>query len=103
MPVGLRCEIDILIGTEFAQKEITLPMAVVFQNGGEGQNVTFQAVGDRSLMTLHNWNNPLGTALNSPYELGQVEDYGIIEMLMVNYCVGVTNHLTIQLWWKDLK
>lgn len=54
-------------------------------------------------MTLHNWNNSLGTALNSLYELAQVEDYGVVEMMMVNRCVGVTNDLIIQLWWRDVK
>lgn len=53
-------------------------------------------------MTLHNWET-MGTALNSLYQLAQVEDYGVVEMMMVNRCIGVTNDLTIQLWWRPLK
>jgi len=103
LPGGSRGEIDIVISTDFAKTEITLPLSIVFQNGGDSQNVTFSKVAGRSLMTLHNWNNSLGTALNSLYELAQLDDYGVVEMMMVNRCVGVTNDLTIQLWWRDLK
>ncbi|QCI14031.1 hypothetical protein E6B08_22975 [Pseudomonas putida] len=102
LPPGARGEIDIVIGTDFAKKEITLPLSIMLQSGGENQNVTFANVGGRSLMTLHNWST-MGTALTSLYELAQVEDYGVVEMMMVNRCVGVTNDLTIQLWWRDVK
>lgn len=102
LPPGARGEIDIVISTDFAKKEITLPLSIDFQNSGDNHNVTFSNVGGRSLMTLHNWNT-MGTALNSLYQLAQVEDYGVVEMMMVNRCVGVTNDLTIQLWWRDVK
>lgn len=54
-------------------------------------------------MTLHNWNQSLGTALIEPYKLAQVNDEGQIEMMMANYMIGSVNKLTLQFWWKSAK
>ena len=97
---GMRCEVDIVIGAEYTSVPITLPLSIAFESGGDGQNVRFTPENGRSLMTLANWNNSLGTALNSPYELAKVNKDGIVDLMMTNFTVGVTNHLTLQLWWR---
>lgn len=101
IPSVMRCEIDIELGTEYGGSLTTLPLTIVFQNTSGAQNVTFAPKDGRSVMTLINWNNSLGTALNTPYELARVNSLGVVEMLMVNTCIAETNHLTLQLWWRE--
>lgn len=101
IPSAMRCELDIELGAEYGGSSITLPLTIVFQQTAGAQNVTFTPESDRSVMTLVNWSNSSGTALNTPYELAKVNNSGVIEMLMVNTSIGGTNHLTLQLWWRE--
>lgn len=104
IPDGMQCEIDIIIGAEYTANTPTiLPLSIIFENIGTDQNVSFQRIQNRSLMTLRNWKNTLGTALTAPYEFAQIEREGIVDLLMINYSVGTTNHLTMQLWWRSFK
>ncbi|WP_099549605.1 hypothetical protein [Pseudomonas sp. 2995-3] len=102
IPNSMRCEIDVELGAEFGGSLTTLPLTIFFQQSGGTQNVTFTPENGRSLMTLINWSNSLGTALNTPYELAKVNNAGVVEMLMVNSSIGGTNHLTLQLWWREV-
>ncbi|WP_141696578.1 hypothetical protein [Pseudomonas sp. S3E12] len=102
IPGAMRCEIDIELGAEYGGSLTTLPLTINFQQNAGTQNVTFTAENGRSVMTLVNWSNSLGTALNTPYELAKVNNAGVVEMLMVNTNIGGTNHLTLQLWWRDV-
>ena len=97
----MKCDIDIELSAEFGGSLTTLPLTIFFQQSAGTQNVTFTPENGRSLMTLINWSNSLGTALNTPYELAKVNDAGVVEMLMVNSSIGGTNHLTLQLWWRE--
>jgi hypothetical protein len=101
IPSTMRCEIDIELGAEYGGTSTTLPLTIGFQQTSGVQNVTFTPEKGRSLMTLINWSNSLGTALNTPYELAKVNNAGVVEMLMVNSSIGGTNHLTLQLWWRE--
>ncbi len=101
IPSSMKCEIDIELGPEYGGSLTTLPLTIVFQQGTGTQNVTFTPENGRSLMTLINWSNSLGTALNTPYELAKVNNSGVVEMLMVNTSIAGTNHLTLQLWWRE--
>jgi len=101
IPGAMKCEVDIELGEEFGGTLTTLPLTVVFQQSTGAQNVTFTRENGRSLMTLINWSNSLGTALNTPYELAKVNNAGMVEMLMVNTSIAGTNHLTLQLWWRE--
>ncbi|RRV24617.1 hypothetical protein EGJ22_00850 [Pseudomonas sp. p99-361] len=103
IPANTQCEVDLVIGPDYTRNPTTLQLVVAFENGGEGQNVTFKPVGAKSLMTLHNWNQSLGTALIEPYPLAQVNDEGVVEMMMGNYLIGQVNRLTLQFWWNDAK
>lgn len=103
IPPNAQCEIDLVIGPEYTRNPTKLQLVLAFENGGEGQNVTFKPMGVKSLMTLHNWNQSLGTALIEPYKLAQVNDEGQIEMMMANYMIGSVNKLTLQFWWKSAK
>lgn len=51
-------------------------------------------------MILHNWNNPLGSALKEFYPIVNIENRTTIEMLMVNKRLGDVNELVIQFWRK---
>lgn len=99
----MQCEVDLVIGPEYTRNPTKLELLVAFENGGEGQNVTFKPIGTKSLMTLHNWNQALGTALIEPFTLAQVNDEGMVEMMMGNYMIGQVNKLTLQFWWNEAK
>lgn len=101
IPSTMKCEIDIELGPEYGGSLTTLPLTIIFKQSTGTQNVTFTPKNGRSVMTLINWSNSLGTALNTPYELAKVNDSGVVEMLMVNTSIGETNHLTLQLWWRE--
>lgn len=103
IPASLQCEVDLVIGPEYTRNPTTLRLVVAFENGGEGKNVTFKPIGAKSQMTLHNWNQSLGTALIEPYALAQVNDEGRVEMMMANYQIGDVNKLTLQFWWNSTK
>lgn len=103
IPSNTQCEVDLVIGPEYTRNPTKLELLVAFENGGEGQNVTFMPIGAKSLMTLHNWNHALGTALIEPYPLAQVNDEGMVEMMMSNYMIGQINKLTLQFWWNETK
>jgi hypothetical protein len=98
----MHCEVDIVIGSEYIKSPTTLALSIAFENGGTEQSVTFTPKNGRSLMTLKNWSNPLGSALISPYELAQINQEGIVDLLMSNQFIGGTNQLTLQLWWKKI-
>lgn len=100
IPSAMRCELDIELGAEYGGSLTTLPLTIAFQQTAGAQNVTFTPENGRSVMTLINWSNSLGTALNTPYELAEVNNLGVVEMLMVNTSIAETNHLTLQLWWR---
>ena len=101
IPSAMRCELDIELGAEYGGSSITLPLTIAFQQTAGAQNVKFTPESGRSVMTLVNWSNSSGTALNTPYELAKVNNSGVIEMLMVNTSIAGTNHLTLQLWWRE--
>ncbi|TWC27732.1 hypothetical protein FBY05_101597 [Pseudomonas sp. SJZ083] len=103
IPIGASCEVDIVISQDYTAKEIVLPLSIAHESGSGGQSVSFIQSNGRSIMTLINWSNPLGTALNAPYELAVIKDEGFVDLLMCNYTVGNINHLTMQLWWRKLK
>lgn len=100
IPANMVCEVDIELGPEYSGTALTLPLTIAFRHAHGEQNVTFASDKGRSVMTLTNWGNALGTALNAPYELAQVESLGVVEMLMTNFLIGDTNNFTMQIWWR---
>jgi hypothetical protein len=52
---------------------------------------------------ITNWNNPLGTSLNKPFELASFEKSHIVDIMLHNAFIGQTNFLTIQFWLREIK
>ncbi|NMX70690.1 hypothetical protein HBO15_25355 [Pseudomonas sp. WS 5111] len=103
VPNAMKCEVDLYIGPEYTKNPTTLRMTIAFENKGDGQNVSFIPVGNRSLMTLQNWNSSMGTVLNSLFSFAKINDEGTVELMMANYAVGGVNQLTLQFWWSATK
>lgn len=102
IPRKMRCEVDIFIGNAYVSNPITLPLSIAFVSDNQGQNVSFTPDNGRSLMTLINWDNSLGTTLNSPHALAKIEQEGTIDLMIANYAINDVNHLTLQIWWRKL-
>ncbi|MDM6727726.1 hypothetical protein QUH46_25945 [Klebsiella grimontii] len=76
----------------------TLTLNVEYNDSGEKQTVFFSPDGENSSkMTLCNWNNSLGTTLNTLYPLMNIEGK-MVELCLYNVRVGETNVLTLQFW-----
>lgn len=45
IPPNAQCEIDLVIGPEYTRNPTKLQLVLAFENGGEGQNVTFKPMG----------------------------------------------------------
>ncbi|MDM7272666.1 hypothetical protein QUH42_25650, partial [Klebsiella grimontii] len=74
----------------------TLTLNVEYNDSGEKQTVFFSPDGENSSkMTLCNWNNSLGTTLNTLYPLMNIEGK-MVELCLYNVRVGETNVLTLQ-------
>jgi len=69
---------------------------VTFEEG-EKQEITVRPVSDHAHIKLVNWNNSLGTALVEPAILGTHQDGRKLYFMVVNYRIGQTNRLDIQL------
>lgn len=87
-----------------AGRDYTFPIRIFFDdNGGAKQSVSFKPdpITNSMKMTLHNWNNSLGSALKEFYPIVNIENRTIVEMLMLNRRLGDVNELVIQFWRKD--
>lgn len=101
IPKGEACDFKLNIPDN--DNVYNFPIRIVFDDdGGSTQSVSFKAdpASSSMKMTLHNWNNPLGSALKEFYPIVNIEDKSIIEMLMVNKRLGDVNELVIQFWQK---
>lgn len=71
-------------------------LEIAFNDDANEQSVTILGVGAYDARLLfHKWDNPLGTALTTPYQLTR-DQFGALYMMAVNYRIGQTNHFTIQ-------
>ena len=52
---------------------------------------------DMAKIVLTNWNNSLGTATISPVPIGKHVNGKTLSFMLVNYTIGKTNYLSIQL------
>lgn len=107
IPKGEICEFSLRVEHDSFSKDnvLTFPIRILFEeDGGANQSVSFKPdpVTHSMKMTLHNWNNPLGTALKEFYPIVNIQDKTIIEMLMVNKRVGDVNELSVQFWRKEV-
>ncbi|HDX4245976.1 hypothetical protein I4497_24685 [Klebsiella oxytoca] len=76
----------------------TLTLNVEYNDSGEKQTVFFSPDGENSSkMIFCNWNNSLGTTLNTLYPLMNIEGK-MVELCLYNVRVGETNVLTLQFW-----
>ncbi|MGY3309856.1 hypothetical protein [Pantoea ananatis] len=51
---------------------------------------------------ITNWNSPLGTSLNKPFELVTIEETHIVDLMLYNALIGETNFITLQFWIREL-
>lgn len=101
IPKGEACDFKLNISDD--DNEYHFPIRIVFNDdGGSTQSVSFKPDPSSSSMkmTLHNWNNPLGSALKEFYPIVNIENRATIDMLMVNKRLGDVNELVIQFWRK---
>lgn len=103
LPPGEVAHVDIELGQEYTAHPTSsfVRFDIVFEESVE-QTVEFRPVGTRVNMILKNWSNPVGTALNTPFDLVTTPK-GKVELMMANYAIGVTNHLTLQFWWNGIE
>lgn len=102
IPKGETCEFKLNVTD--SGRDYSFPIRIFFDdNGGNNQSVSFKPdpITSSMKMTLHNWNNSLGSALKEFYPIVNIEDRIIVEMLMLNRRLGVVNELVIQFWRKD--
>lgn len=100
IPKGEMCDFKLNISDD--ENEFNFPIRIAFDDGGSTQSVEFKPDPSSSSMKmiLHNWNNPLGSALKEFYPIVNIENRTTIEMLMVNKRLGDVNELVIQFWRK---
>lgn len=101
IPKGETCDFTLNISDD--ESEYNFPIRIAFDDdGGSTQSVSFKPDPSSSSMkmTLHNWNNPLGSALKEFYPIVNIENRATIDMLMVNKRLGDVNELIIQFWRK---
>ncbi|MCW3150047.1 hypothetical protein N8H22_15685 [Stutzerimonas stutzeri] len=79
---------------------VDLKIKIRFMDDGKEPGVNFTPQDSWSLMTLHNWENSLGTSLTEFFELATIDNNKHIMMMMMNHRIGAINSLTIQLWSK---
>ncbi|WAI83180.1 MULTISPECIES: hypothetical protein [Achromobacter] len=103
VPRGEVAHVDIELGEEYTAHPNSsfVRFDIVFEESKEPQTVEFRPVGTRVHMILKNWNNPLGTALNTPFQLVTTPK-GRVELMMANYSIGEMNHMTLQFWWSGV-
>ncbi|WP_200583584.1 hypothetical protein [Klebsiella variicola] len=97
IPKGETCDFKLNISD--GENEYNFPIRIAFDDdGGSTQSVSFKPDPSSSSMkmTLHNWNNPLGSALKEFYPIVNIENRTTIDMLMVNKRLGDVNELVIQ-------
>ncbi|EMC5155673.1 hypothetical protein VE584_003255, partial [Salmonella enterica subsp. enterica serovar Muenchen] len=102
IPKGETCEFKLNVTD--AGRDYSFPIHIFFDdNGGTTQSVSFKPdpITSSMKMTLHNWNNSLGSALKEFYPIVNIENRIIVEMLMLNRRLGDVNELVIQFWRKD--
>jgi hypothetical protein len=56
-----------------------------------------EGVKDKAKIILTNWNNSLGTATIAPVTIGKHANGKTLSFMLVNYTIGKTNFLSIQL------
>lgn len=103
LPAGEAARVDLELGEDYTNHPTSsfVRLDVVFEETrDEPQSVQFRPSGKRSKMILKNWSNPVGTALSEPFSLVTTSK-GVMEIMMANYAIGGTNHLTIQFWWNE--
>ncbi|EKM0499318.1 TPA: hypothetical protein PRS76_003116 [Escherichia coli] len=101
IPKGEMCDFKLNISDD--ENEFNFPIRIAFDDdGGSTQSVEFKPDPSSSSMKmiLHNWNNPLGSALKEFYPIVNIENRTTIEMIMVNKRLGDVNELVIQFWRK---
>ncbi|CAH3677765.1 DUF6864 domain-containing function [Citrobacter freundii] len=101
IPKGETCDFKLNISDD--ENEYNFPIRIAFDDDGSStQSVSFKPDPSSSSMkmTLHNWNNPLGSALKEFYPIVNIENRTTIDMLMVNKRLGDVNELVIQFWRK---
>ncbi|EPO9621610.1 hypothetical protein [Enterobacter sp.] len=101
IPKGEMCDFKLNVSDD--ENEYNFPIRIAFDDdGGSTQSVSFKPDPSSSSMkmTLHNWNNPLGSALKEFYPIVNIENRTTIDMLMVNKRLGDVNELVIQFWRK---
>lgn len=104
IPKGEICEF-VLNVTEDG-RDLSFPIRIFFDDtNGSNQSVSFKPDPATSSMrmTLHNWNNTLGSALKEFYPIVSIEGKIFIEMLMLNRRLGELNELVIQFWRRELE
>lgn len=78
---------------------------VKFEDDNElKQSVSFKPdfITKNMLMTLHNWNSSLGSALKDFYPLISMEDKAFVELMLSNRRIGTTNELFLQFWMREI-
>ncbi len=102
IPKGEPCEFKLNVNHN--EHDYSFPIRVFFDDNGEAnQSVSFKPdpTTNSMKMTLHNWNNSLGSALREFYPIVNIENEITIDMLMLNRRLGDVNELFIQFWQKD--
>ncbi|EFM0289379.1 TPA: DUF6864 domain-containing function [Escherichia coli] len=104
IPKGEVCDLKLNVSDSDGYN-FTFPIRICFDDdGGSTQSVSFtpDPSSNSMKMTLHNWSNPLGSALKEFYPIANIENKTTIDMLMVNRRLGDVNELVIQFWEKVL-
>lgn len=102
IPKGETCEFKLNVTED--NRDFSFPIRIFFDDtSGSKQSVSFKPdpMTSSMKMTLHNWNNSLGSALKEFYPLVNIEGKIIIEMLMLNRRLGDVNELVIQFWRRE--
>lgn len=102
IPKGEVCSFSINLTEN--ETNYSFPVKIFFEDDGKSkQSVSFKpdASTNSMKMTLHNWDNSLGSALKEFYPIVNIENKTVIEMLMLNRRLGEVNELIIQFWRKD--
>ncbi|CAD5734774.1 DUF6864 domain-containing function [Escherichia coli] len=104
IPKGEVCDLKLNVSDDDSYS-YTFPIRICFDDDGSStQSVSFtpDTSSNSMKMTLHNWSNPLGSALKEFYPIANIENKTTIDMLMVNRRLGDVNELVVQFWEKVL-
>lgn len=74
-----------------------LKLQIAFEDAGTEQHIKLVPIASDSVrLVFQGWNNSLGTSLQAPAGIAQLQAGGNLEFLAANYRIGNTNLLSLQ-------